>query len=208
VKGSRIYVDIDDVLSRTIESLVALLERTHDRRVDVEAVHDFDLALSFGLTPVEIEAFMERAHSDEILEALKPEEGAAAALRSWAEQGHSVALVTGRPPTTQAASLRWLERHEIAHDSLHHLDKWGRPAWNDGSLPALRFDDIEAMGFAFAVEDSLETAVRLVEDFEIQVALMDRPWNRNFEGVSSKARAGMTRCEGWNAVADLFAKAG
>lgn len=207
MSGCRIYVDIDDVLSRTIESLVALLEQTHDRRVEVEAVQHFDLERSFGLTAEEIHVFMERAHSDEVLEALEPEEGAAAALKGWAKDGHRVALVTGRPPMTQAASQRWLAQHEFAHDSLHHLDKWNRPSWNVGRLPALRFEDIEGMGFEFAVEDSLDTAVRLAEEFEIQVALMDRPWNRDLAGVSAKARAGMTRCAGWIDVAELFAKA-
>ena len=55
------YVDIDDVLARTIESLIDLLDETHGRRVDVEAVEHFDLEKSFDLGAAEIFAFMERA---------------------------------------------------------------------------------------------------------------------------------------------------
>lgn len=199
----RIYVDIDDVLSQTIESLIELLAETHGRRVDVEEVLFFDLERSFGLSPREIHAFMDRVHEDDVIESIPPVEGGAETLSSWRSAGHDVHLVTGRPPSTNAASRRWLARHAVPHTSLHHLDKWGRPTWNDDGLPALRFDDLHEMGFEFAVEDSLETAVRLVEDFDLTVALMDRPWNRDLAGVSAPTRARLTRCLDWTEVAAL-----
>ena len=61
--GRRIYVDIDDVLSRTIESLIDLLDETHGRRVAVEDVRFFDLEKSFDLSVEQIAAFMDRAHA-------------------------------------------------------------------------------------------------------------------------------------------------
>lgn len=204
MRGRRIYVDIDDVLSETIECLIDLLEVIHERRIDVEDVRHFDLQKSFGLARHEISEFMDRAHADEVIESIAPAEGAAKILSDWAGEDHEVMLVTGRPPSTNAASRRWLERHSIAHTALHHLDKWGRPSWNESDLPALRFEQIPGFAFDFAVEDSLDTATRLVEDFRIPVALMDRPWNRDLSGLSSTARAGMVRCEDWSAVADLI----
>lgn len=206
VSARRIYVDIDDVLARTIERLIDLLEITHDRRVDVEDVLHFDLGRSFGLREDEIRALMARANSDEVMESIRPVEGAVAALGSWAREGHSVNLVTGRPPTTNAASRRWLARHDIAHDSLHHLDKWGRPTWNEAGLPVLQFGELAEMQFDFAVEDNLDTAVRLIEEYDIPVALMDRPWNRDWSGVPQKTQSGMQRCRGWGEVAEVFAR--
>jgi uncharacterized HAD superfamily protein len=206
LSGRRIYVDIDDVLSKTIEGLIDLLEETHHRRVEVEEVRHFDLGKSFGLADHEVHEFMDRAHSDEVIELIAPAEGAAAILEGWASAGHEVRLVTGRPPSTHSASLRWLERHGVTHTLLHHLDKWNRPRWNEEGLPALRFDEIPQIGFDLAVEDSLETAVRLVEDFEIPVALIDRPWNRDLSEVSSKAREGLYRCNDWDVVARVSAE--
>ncbi len=203
----RVYVDIDDVLSRTIEGLVDLLERTHGRRIAVEEVRHFDLEKSFELDDEEIAAFMARAHADGEIEAIEPVPGAAETLGRWQALGHSVQLVTGRPPMTNEASRRWLERHAIAHDALHHLDKWNRPTWNERGLPALRFEDLHALDFAFAVEDSLDTAVRLVEEFDLTVALMDRPWNRDLFGLSKATRARLLRCESWAAVDRVFADA-
>lgn len=200
----RIYVDIDDVLSQTIECLIDLLEQTHARRVDVEEVRHFHLERSFGLSQTEIHAFMERAHADEVIESIAPIPGATQVLSDWVEIGHEVRLVTGRPPITNRASRRWLERHAIPHAALHHLDKWSRPSWNHTGLPALRFEELPALGFDLAVEDSLDTAVRLVEEFEIPVALMDRPWNRDLGGLSGRAREGLFRCDDWDAVAALL----
>ncbi len=206
MSGRRIYVDIDDVLSETIARLIDLLETTHERRVDIEEVRFFDLEKSFGLAAHEIGAFMDRAHTDEVIESIAPAEGAVETLADWAGAAHEVMLVTGRPPSTRAASLRWLERHSIAHTALHHLDKWDRPSWNESGLPALRFEEIPAFDFDFAVEDSLETAVRLVEDFGIPVALMDRPWTRDLSGLRTQTRDALVRCSDWRAVAEVLSR--
>lgn len=200
----RIYVDIDDVLSRTVESLIDLLERLHDRRVAVEDCRDFDLGRSFALDEQALGRFMDHVHADEMIESIAPVEGAGSVLDRWTASGGYVTLVTGRPPTTRKASLRWLETHGLRHHELHHLDKWGRPSWNEHGLPALRFEEIAEFDFEFAVEDSLETAVRLVEEFEIPVALMDRPWNRSLQGMSARVRAGLVRCRGWGEVERAF----
>jgi len=204
VSGRRIYVDIDDVLSETIVALADLHERMHDRRVDPNEVEHFDLSKSFGLDTDEIESFMERAEADDFIESITPIPGAADVLSRWDAVGHRITLVTGRPPTTNAASRRWLGLHRICHDALHHLDKWNRPSWNSAGLPAIRFEDLPDFDFEFAVEDSLDTAVRLIEEFEIPVALMDRPWNRGVEVLSRKTRASLIRCSNWEEVAIAF----
>ena len=205
MRSRSIYVDIDDVLSQTIECLIDLLERLHDRRVDVADVLHFDLEKSFALDAREIGHFMDHAHSDEIIESIQPAAGAADVLDQWSESGDEVRLVTGRPPTTYEASRRWLETHGIRHVSLHHLDKWQRPDWNRDALPALRFDELADFGFDFAVEDSLDTAIRLVEEFEIPVALMDRPWNRDLSRLAPRTRSRLLRCHSWQEVEKAFA---
>jgi len=204
VSERRIYVDIDDVLCETIARLADLLEHMHDRRVDPGQVKHFDLGESFGLDSDQIESFMERAHADEIIESIAPTPGAADVLSRWQRSGHRITLVTGRPPRTNAASRRWLDTYEFSHESLHHLDKWNRPSWNLTGLPAIAFDDLPSFGFEFAVEDSLDTAVRLIEEFEIPVALLDRPWNRAVETVSRKTRSSLIRCANWEQVAAEF----
>ncbi|HEB89423.1 MAG TPA: hypothetical protein ENI85_07620 [Deltaproteobacteria bacterium] len=197
----RIYVDIDDVLCETIQRLVDLLEHLHDRRVDPRAVEHFDLARSFGLDRAEIEVFMDRAHDDEVIESIEPVAGAADVLSDWKASGDQITLVTGRPPKTNAASRRWLESHRLDHDALHHLDKWARPSWNPEGLPAIRFEELPDFGFDVAIEDSLDTAVRLVEELDIPVVLMDRPWNRSLGHLARRTRDALIRCTDWMQVA-------
>jgi uncharacterized HAD superfamily protein len=204
MSGRRIYVDIDDVLAETIVRLVELLEHLHDRRVDPDGVEHFDLSKSFGLDADEIESFMERVHHDDVILSIAPMAGAAAVLSEWDAAGDRITVVTGRPPQTNAASQLWLERHALSHDTLHHLDKWNRPSWNVTGLPSISFDDIAEFDFEFAVEDSLDTAVRLVEEFEIPVALMDRPWNRAVDSISKKTRASLLRCSDWTQIAAVI----
>ncbi len=200
----RIYVDIDDVLAATIERLVDLLDELHDRRVEIEHVRDFDLARPFGLDEEGIRRFMDVVHRDDVIESIAPHSEAASVLDRWTSAGDRITLVTGRPPITTHASRRWLESHGMKHDALHHLDKWGRPDWNDQGLPALSFEDLPGFGFEFAVEDSLSTAVRLVEELAIPVALMDRPWNREVAHLPSRVRDQLVRCRDWRDVARSF----
>jgi uncharacterized HAD superfamily protein len=185
-QAGRIYVDLDDVLAQTIHALVALLERHFARHVEIEEVVHFDLGRSFGLAPDELAEFMRLVHQPQVLGALEPSPGAAPALASWVERGYAIAVMTGRPPSAAPVSRRW------------------RPDWAGPAGRALPLDVIAGLGFALAVEDSLEVAALLAERCGVPVALMDRPWNRDLSGLSPAARAGIVRCHGWAELAARF----
>jgi uncharacterized HAD superfamily protein len=200
----QIYVDLDDVLSHTIEPLVELLEKHFGRRVEVEAVEDFDLGRSFGLDACEIEEFMRRVHTPELLASLRPKPGAARALGGWLEQGYEVCVMTGRPPSTAGASRDWLKHHRIPHTSLACVDKYGRPDPAGRSEPALALDALPGLGFALAIEDSLEMAVHLAQRCGVAVALLDRPWNRDLSRLSEATAHRIVRCRDWAEIAARF----
>jgi uncharacterized HAD superfamily protein len=201
---ARVYVDLDDVLSQTIRGLLALLEREHGRRVREEEIRHFDLGRSFGLQPHELDDFMRAAHRPEHLEALEPSPGAAPALESWAADGHEVFVMTGRPPSAEAASRRWLDTHGIPHTRLACVDKYGRADWYETGGAALPLEALGELGFSLAVEDSLDVAVHLAEHCEVQVALMDRPWNRDAAGLSEHVSARIVRCRSWTELLQRF----
>jgi uncharacterized HAD superfamily protein len=200
----RIYVDLDDVLSLTIEPLAALLEALHGRRVAVEDVRHFDLGRSFGLDEVELDDFMRRAHEPGHLAALAPAPGAAEALGRWSRRGYRVEVMTGRPPSSAPISRDWLARHEIPHAQLACVDKYAREDWHAADEPALAFAEVGARGFALAVEDSLEVAVELASRWRIPVALMDRPWNRELPALPAGVGERLIRCRSWSEVAARF----
>jgi uncharacterized HAD superfamily protein len=202
--AGRIYVDLDDVLAQTIHALVALLERHFARRVEIEDVLHFDLGRSFGLTPDELAEFMRLVHEPQVLAALEPSPGAAEALASWIERGYAVAVMTGRPPSAASASRRWLREHRIPHTSFACIDKYDREDWAGPAGRALPLSVLPDLGFALAVEDSLEMAALLAERCGVTVALMDRPWNRDLSGLSPAVRTGIVRCHGWADLASRF----
>jgi uncharacterized HAD superfamily protein len=202
--AGRIYVDLDDVLAQTIHALVALLERHFARRVEIEEVVHFDLGRSFGLAPDELAEFMRLVHQPQVLGALEPTPGAAPALASWIERGYAVAVMTGRPPSAEPASRRWLRQHRIPHTSFDCIDKYARPDWAGPAGRALPLEALAGLGFALAVEDSLEMATLLAERWGVPVALMDRPWNRDLSGLGPAARAAIVRCHGWAELAERF----
>jgi hypothetical protein len=200
----RIYVDLDDVLSRTIEPILELLELRTGRRVALEEVRHFDLGRSFGLSPAELAALMLEVHRPERLEDLLPRPGAARTLAGWIERGYAVAVVTGRPPSSEVSSRRWLLRHEIPHTSLACVDKYGRPDWSGPGTRAPSLDALAPHDFVLAVEDSLEVAARLATQLRLPVALFDHPWNRDTGSVAAEALASIVRCRDWDDVARRF----
>jgi uncharacterized HAD superfamily protein len=202
--AGRIYVDLDDVLAQTIPSLVALLERHFAKRVEIEDVVHFDLGRSFGLAPDEVAELMRLVHQPEVLGALEPKPGAVPALASWIERGYAVAVMTGRPPSAASASRRWLREHRIPHTSFACIDKYAREDWAGPAGRALTLDELAGLGFALAVEDSLEVATLLVERCGVPVALIDRPWNRDLSGLNQATRTHIVRCRDWAELAERF----
>ena len=199
-----IFVDLGDVLGETVATLLRLLERLHGRRLALDDVSVFDLERAFGLDASTWEEFMRAAHADEVLLEIAPRPGAARVLRRWSDAGHPVAVVTGRPPSTEALSRRWLEHHAIPHHDVHFVDKYGRPDWRGGTRRALPLEEVTRMSCSLVVEDSLGTAAFMAERLRVPVALLDRPWNRDERGLSEEARGRITRCADWEEVEARF----
>jgi hypothetical protein len=131
--------------------------------------------------------------SDELLQ-MTPVPEAIALLGRWADSGHEIAIVTGRPPAAREASLAWLERHRVPHHSFTQVDKYGR---NAGAQPgALALEALAARAYCWAVEDSLPMARFLAGRMQLPVALRDAPWNRSVEPL-----ARVQRFHDWSAIA-------
>ena len=196
----RIYVDLDDVLAETARMFVELLTELHGKRVEFEEIENFDLSRSFDLTRDQLDEFMRVAHEPERLERVEPIAGAAAALSAWTERGYQVSVMTGRPPSTEAISRRWLRLRGIPHDSVQSVDKYGRSGLYEAEDPhsVIALSDLPADGFRLAVEDHLEIAARLAERLTAPVVLLDRPWNRYAE------RPGVTRCADWEEILERY----
>lgn len=203
---SRVYVDLDDVLSETAAALLDLLAERWGKVVEFESITHFDLTVSFDMSREELSEFMKEAHRPEILLEADPLPGAAEALGKWRAHGRHVAVLTGRPPSTESMSREWLELHAMPHDSLGFVDKYSRydpEEWEVGTQ-VLELAELAADGYTLVVEDNLDTAAYLASASSAQVVLMDRPWNRDLSGVDPAVAARIQRCRDWPEIVDRF----
>jgi uncharacterized HAD superfamily protein len=196
-----IYVDLDDVLARTVEELVGLVSRQLGRPVSVEEWTHFDPARAFGLEAPQLAALMVEAHEADVIERLEPVEGASDVLRGWVELGYRVSVVTGRPVSCRDATRRWLARHDVPHHAADFVDKYGRHEEGSGSLA---LEDVARSRFALAVEDSLDMALFLARGPAERVVLLDRPWNRTPDALPAEAEGRILRLEDWRQIGESF----
>jgi len=200
-RSQRIYVDLDDVVCQTIELLVDLLAAEFGRRVAVAEVTCFDLSASFGLGPEELERFMDRAHDPEVLQRYQLRSGALEGLAGWRGQGREIWIVTGRPASAAPGTRRWLERVGVPFDELLFVQKYSGRTYDPGDDGAtVAVEELGSLGFDLAVEDSAEMAVRLRDELQVPVLLLDRPWNRDLPDEPGRLR----RCADW---AEVLARA-
>lgn len=173
VSSQKIYVDLDDVVSRTTEVYAGIVQREFGKQVEFEQILSFDLKISFGLTDTEFQYFFDLIHQPDFLLGFEPVEGALETLVSWAGAGHCIDIVTGRPAASRGASLEWLTKCQVPFDSFTLVDKYNRQS----NGPAISKQELSQRTYDLAVEDSRDMALFLAHTMGIPVALYDRPWN-------------------------------
>ncbi len=175
------------------------MARFYGRDVSLEDLHTWDLGVSLGLAEHEVQPFMDRVHAPETLGAMALIDGAREALHRIGALGFEVHIVTGRPPSTAATTRDWLRARKVPHDVLIHVDKYGHNVASSAECRVLALGDLAHKAYAFAVEDSGETAVYLAGK-GVPVALMDRPWNRGVEVRAAEERKLISRYSDWSGV--------
>ncbi len=182
----RIYVDFDDVVAETARGLADLLHREHGYRVGYEDILFFDLRRSFRLDDDSYRRFMEAAHAPEILVGLEETPGACATLRIWIDEGLAPVVVTGRPPSSHAATRRWLDSRGLNDLEILHVDKYNRDLGEPvPEIPMLRFGDLHRMRFNLAIDDAPLALDLLAESGLCPFVVFDRPWNRTYPAASA-----------------------
>ena len=199
VRGSRIYIDVDDVLAETTRALAALARERFAKDVEFEGMRSFDLAISLGLDAEELARFMAAAHEPGFLGALAPIAGAGAAVRRWSSAGAEIHVVTGRPPDTRATTTRWLDAAGIPHARLEMVDKYDRR-----HADAIPRDALLERDYTLVIEDSADMAHLMARDGAARVLLYDRPWNRSARRLHPRVE----RVSSWDHIEATLRSAG
>jgi uncharacterized HAD superfamily protein len=187
---------MDDVLCETARHFLLIIEREFGKRAAYEELTDFDFETSCELTPAERAKLYETVHHEQEIMRIEPISEAIEVLQTWAAAGHEIAIVTGRPPDTAAASIEWLGRFQVPYDSFTIVDKYGR--FQTENTIGLSLAELSTRQFCWAVEDSLPMAKFLAKTMKVPVALLDRPWN---QGELGPAR--IRRYREWKELLDF-----
>jgi uncharacterized HAD superfamily protein len=195
-------VDFDDVLCETANAFLDVVEREFGRRYAFEDIHFFDLEKSFHLAQEEHEHLMGLIHDPSILRIMEPMPGVLDVLKEWAAVGVQTVVVTGRPPETEPVCHEWLERHNVQCDRVLFVDKYGRTPPDKVGVEVIVPEDLIELGFTLAVEDAPAMIEFLVDQTDIPVAVLERPWNRRMD--LSGAEGQVVRCKDWLAVGEAL----
>ena len=194
-----IYVDMDDVLCETARRFLVVIEREFGKKIAYDALTDFDFERSCNLTPGERAKLYEIVHLDEEILSIEPIPEAIDVLNGWVGAGYEIAIVTGRPPDTFAASIEWLARFKVPYHSFTVVDKYGR--FQTENTVGLSLTELATQQFCWAVEDSLPMARFLATEMKLTVALLDRPWNQ-----ADAEAAQITRYDHWQEIGAAFGR--
>ncbi len=196
----KIYVDCDDVISKTGDMFCRLGREIFNKDIAYEEITDFNIQKSFKLSDEDFKKMMFLAHEPENLGTVDIIEGAAETINSWFDAGHEVNVVTGRPFRTYELTRHWLDEHGLERIKLIHVDKYGVEKEHDEK--GVTIDEFKSYKFDFAVEDS-PLAFPLLEGIQCgKVAVLNRPWNKSTSLETSR----FCRCMDWKDVSALFKK--
>jgi uncharacterized protein len=192
-----IYVDLDDVLCETARRFLVIVERQFGKKISYEQLTNFDIGTACSLTADERAALYRIVHEPDELMKMAPIDQAIGTLRRWADAGYEIAIVTGRPPSSEDPSRAWLQRYRVPHHSFTIVNKYSR--FDTDNTVAITLDELAAREFSWAVEDSLPMAEFIAHRMKIPVALVDCPWNRSLQD-----HANVGRYSDWTMIAQTM----
>lgn len=195
-----VYIDFDDVICETAKFFTVIAKELFGIDVPYQQVQFFNLKKSFDLTDEQYDELMRVGHIPENLLSYESTPGAIETIQKWADEGHEITIITGRPFDAYEPSRKWLDEHGLEKIPMLCVDKYDREKFNQNSTYNLTLAELYAMSFDFAVEDS-PAAFEHVMHFEgCHVAVINRPWNRQEE----LPKGNFVRCVGWQEIDQMF----
>ena len=170
---SRIAVDIDSTLydfeTPAREAFTKLAEERDDRTLLMGAYHPWTEWRSpadvCGL-PVWLDAIA-LCHSEEIILAQTPFNGAVETCQQLAREGHELLYISNRAVESAEATAQWLDKWEFP---LNHSDIARAEDWHDGhALKCLTTDKKPFLSDCqYLIDDRPKTAIVFIYDFDWQ----------------------------------------
>lgn len=199
-KPLKIYIDFDDVICETAKFFTEIAKELFNIDIPYNQVQFFNLQKSFNIDEAQYDELMRVGHISENLLSYKETPEASETINRWLDMGHEIYVITGRPFEAYDASRRWLDEHNLERIPLFCVDKYGRESFNQNCQFNMTLEDLYAMSFDFAVEDSPAAFEHLLHFQNCKVAVFNRPWNQQ----ESLPNDDFIRCKGWKEISTLL----
>lgn len=196
----RIYIDFDDVICETGRYFVKLAKELFGIDVPYSEVQFFNLKKAFDLSEEQYNELMKVGHYPEHLLRFDETHGAVDTINRWIDEGHEVSVITGRPFDAYEPSRKWLDDHNLDRVPLKCVDKYGRELFNQDVVYSMTLEELYAMTFDFAIEDSPAAFEHVTHFDNCTVAVIDRPWNAHADLPDGR----FVRCHDWEEIDKLF----
>ena len=194
-----LYIDFDDVLCETALAFTRILPGLFGKSIAFGDIREFDLEVSFDLTPQQHEHLMRVGHEPEFLGGVAPVPGAVEGMRQLKRDDFEIAIVTGRPPHCRGISVDWLSRHGIPFDRMIAVNKYGRFTGQE-LQQGISLDDLKKIEFCAAVEAAPGMAAFLVGAMKMPVLIFERPWNVGADCTVDGDADRLLRCRDWSTI--------
>jgi 5'(3')-deoxyribonucleotidase len=156
----KIAIDIDSTLHHYWDLLSAAAQRRFG--VDLPYEEQFDWGIT-RLKPRQLEVCIAETHSDEVIAAGRPYDGAVEAVQRWHEAGHFIHVTSHRDVASHEATARWLDDIGLPYDELYCSDD--------------KVSHCTAIGIDILIDDSPENLERALDAGMVAATIL-HPWNR------------------------------
>lgn len=172
--------DMDEIVVKTTEAILKFMEETYGLEWVFKDFTTYSLENSKF---VEDERHNKKIAKDLVELVNSPEfqlgcgvyEDAAKSIRSYKKSGHSVHFITTRPRGLDSNSIKWLRKHNIPFNSMHHVGHGAEKGLIGRNLALDFYIDDRA--------DHLKSMATYKKRWRKGLLLMDRPYNRDDVGV-------------------------
>lgn len=195
-----IYIDFDDVICETARHFTKIAKEMFGIDLPYQEVQFFNLKKTFGLDDEQYDEMMKAGHLPDALLAYEETQDASRIISKWAEAGHDIKIITGRPFSAYEPSRKWLDSHNLENIPLFCVDKYGREIFKEECTFSMTLEQLYSLSFDFAVEDSPAAFEHILHFKGCKTAVFDRPWNHNIVLPNDTFR----RCANWQEIDRLF----
>lgn len=196
----KIYIDFDDVICETAVFFTKIAKELFNIDLPYSQVQFFNLKKTFDLNDEQYDELMRVGHISSNLLSYEETKDASKIINKWVDAGHEVKIITGRPFDAYEPSRKWLDDHNLDRVPLFCVDKYGRESFNKDCSYSMTLEDLYALTFDFAIEDSPAAFEHVMHFENCKVAVFNRPWNKNEELPNDS----FARCDNWEKIDELF----